>query len=299
MPIHIFSKVGLQFQLNSISYCPGISKFQEEAKNQEEVIKIVNEFIQFTNETYGQEIFTFMNVSGKEAPNYLYINNNLNYICDTYIADYIAGRDMPHIYNTGIDMDHFYHHCLNYSIIDAYYITYGLPPTKLSYLTVSPVFRTIINYMDRRIKYFKENHMEKIDPSSPKFVIYSGHDSNIAAMDVFLKDVFKIQYDKPEYTTSQLFELWHNSSGYFVKYLYNQREKAVYELENFKKIIDKNILPQKEINEICQVNDKNKKFRNDIEGENIYKKIFIIIVGLIIISSGFLISITILKRRNE
>ena len=297
MPIHVFSRVGLQFQLNSASYCPGAAKFQEEAKKQEEVVRIVNEFTQYMNDTYGKYIFKFMNVSSEKTPDYLFINNNLNYICDTYIADYTAGRYMPHIINTGIDMDSFYHHCLNDTYIDLYYISYGIPPTKLSYLSVSPVFRTIFNYMDRRIKYFEENNADKIDSSSPKFVIYSGHDSTLAGMDVFMKAEFNIQYDNPQYTSSQLFELWHNKSGYFVKYLFNQNEKASYELNDFKERVNKKLLSQEEINEICEVNNEVNNIEI-IESGNIYKKILIIEIGLLIVMLGLLVSLLILKRKK-
>ena len=297
IPIHLFSKVGLQFKLNDDNYCPGVAKFKNESKNQEEVKRNVNEFVKNTNKTFGKYIFQFMNVSGEKTPNYLYKNNNLYYICDSFIADYFNGRDMPHINNTGIDMDKFYYHCLNYTIIYSYYIYYGLPPTKLSYLTVSPIFRTIFNYFDRRIKLFNESLENKIEPSSPKFVIYSGHDSTMAGIDVFLKAEFNIEYDNPEYTNSQLFELWYNKSGFFVKYLYNQKEKAVYELNNFKEKVNQKLLPESEIKEICGINNDKKSIDN-IEKENIYKKIFITIIGIIIISISLLISAIILKRNN-
>lgn len=291
MPIHLFSRVGLQFKLNDNDFCPGIIKYKEESKNQKDVKKIVKEFIDNTNETFGKYIFEFMNVSSEKTSDYLYTKNNLYYICDTFIADYFSGIYMPHIIQTGIDMDKFYYHCLNYSIIDSYYLSYGLPPTKLSYLTSSPVFRTIFNYMDRRIKLFEENNPDKIDPSSPKFVIYSGHDSTVAGIDVFLKSVFGIEYDNPQYTTSQLIELWHNKSGYYVKYLYNQKEKGTYKLNDFKEKINKNILPEDEINEICRV-----KIISSIKKENIFKKVFIIIIGMVIISFALLVSVTILKK---
>jgi hypothetical protein len=291
MPIHLFSRVGLQFKLNDNDFCPGIIKYKEESKNQKDVKKIVKEFTDNTNETFGKYIFEFMNVSSEKTSDYLYTNNNLYYICDTFIADYFSGIYMPHIIQTGIDMDKFYYHCLNYSIIDSYYLSYGLPPTKLSYLTSSPVFRTIFNYMDRRIKLFEENNPDKIDPSSPKFVIYSGHDSTVAGIDVFLKSVFGIEYDNPQYTTSQLIELWHNKSGYYVKYLYNQKEKGTYKLNDFKEKINKNILSEDEINEICRV-----KIISSIKKENIFKKVFIIIIGMVIISFALLVSVTILKK---
>ena len=237
-----------------------------------------------------------MNVS---TPNYLFVNNNLHYICDTYIADYISGRDMPHIKKTGIDMDKFYDHCLNHTILTTYDAYYGIPPTKLSYLTVSPIFRTIFNYMDRRIKLNEEHTPDKIEPSSPKFVIYSGHDSTIAGMDIFLKTEFNIDYDIPEYTTSQLFELWQNKSGYFVKYLYNQKEKAVYELNDFKEKINKKILSENEVNDICK--PKTKNFLINVRAkkkEIFYQRIFFIMIGFVFISIALLISVCILKRNN-
>ena len=61
--------------------------------------------------------------------------------------------------------------------------------------------------MDRRIYINEHNDFKDINSSSPKYVIYSGHDSTVGAIDVFLKDVFNISYENPEYTTSQYFEL--------------------------------------------------------------------------------------------
>ena len=38
-----------------------------------------------------------MNAWWEKNPNYIWEDSNLYYICDSYIADYISGRDMPHI----------------------------------------------------------------------------------------------------------------------------------------------------------------------------------------------------------
>ena len=222
LPPHIFSRSGKQFKLNNDDFCPGISKLENEAKNQEEVKRIMNEFIKRTNDTFGKYIFQFMNISGEVTPDYLYMNSNLLYICESFVSDYFYGKDMPHVKNTGIDMKKFYKHCLNYFIIINYDINYGSPPTKLSYLVISPIFRTFFNNMDRRIKLFNEKNEDKIESSSPKFVIYSGDDSTIAGIDIFLKAEFNIEHEIPIFTSSQIFELWHNKSGFYllvVKYL--------------------------------------------------------------------------------
>ena len=293
IPIHIFSKLGLQFKLNDEAYCPGIKKYKDEAKNLEKVKEILNDFYKYTNDSYGENIFEFMNVSVESDPRYIWEDSNLYYICDSYIADYVFGREMPHIKNTGIDMEEFYYHCLNHSFIDTYYVNYGLPPTKASYLTVSPMFRSIFNYMDRRIYINEHNDSKEINSSSPKFVIYSGHDSTVGAVDVFLKNEFNISYENPEYTTSQIFELWQIDNEYHIRYLYNQKEKAIYKYNDFKmKTLDK-LLSQNQVEEECFGNNR------IIEKENIFKRIFLIIIGIAIVLFLLLISLILLEKKRK
>ena len=295
IPIHLFSKYGLQYKLNDADFCPGIQNYKDEAKNQENVKQILNQFYQYTNDTYGKYIFNFMNISWENNSNYIWEDSNLYYICDTYIADYVSGRDMPHINNTGIDMEDFYNHSLNNSIINTYYVGYGLPPTKASYLAVSPIFRTIFNYMDRRIYINEHNDFKDINSSSPKYVIYSGHDSTVGAIDVFLKDVFNISYENPEYTTSQYFELWEINKKYYIKYLYNQKEKGSYEYDIFKKTTLENLFTQNKVEEICLGPKK-----RILEEEDIFKEIFVIVVAIAIVAFLLFISLLILdKKRNK
>ena len=45
MPIHLFSKVGLQFKLNDDKICPGAIEFRKEAMQQEEVKKRINIYL--------------------------------------------------------------------------------------------------------------------------------------------------------------------------------------------------------------------------------------------------------------
>ena len=296
IPVHTFSKNGLQFKLNEVDTCPGIQQYKDEAKNQEKVKTILNEFYQYTNDTYGEYIFKFMNVSWEKTPNYLWEDSNLYYICDAYIADYISGRDMPHIKNTEINMEDFYNQCLKHSYIDTYYVNYGLPPTKASYITVSPMFRTIFNYMDRRIYINEHNEYKEINSSSPKYVIYSGHDSTCGAIDVFLKAEFNISYDNPEYTTSQYFELWENNNKYYIKYLVNQKEKSFYEYDEFREKITSKLFPQDEIEEICNGKER---INLIIKRENIFKKLFLVVISIGLVTFLLLISLLLLEKKRK
>ena len=297
IPIHLFSQYGLQYKLNDADYCPGIQKFKDEAKNQEKVKNLLEDFYQYTNDTYGDYIFKFMNISWENNPNYIWEDSNLYYICDTYIADYVSGREMAHIRNTGIDMEEFYNHSLNQSIINTYYVGYGFPPTKASYLAVSPIFRTIFNYMDRRIYINEHNNFKDINSSSPKYVIYSGHDSTLGAMDVFLKDVFNISYNNSEYTASQYFELWEIDKKYYIKYLINQKENEnyIYEYDIFKKKTSENLFSQDKVEEIC-LGPSNKRA---IKEDNIFKLILFISCPIAIVVFLLLILLIIIDKKRK
>ena len=253
--------------------------------------ELSNQFYQYTHDTYGEYIFKFMNISWKDNKDYIWKDPNLLYICDTYIADYYAGREMENIKKTGIDMDAFYNHCLNSTIVDTY-VAYGIPPTKASYITVSPLFRTIFDYMDKRIYLNEHNNSDSINSSYPKYIIYSGHDSTVAAIDVFLEYEFNITFDIPEYTTSQYFELWEINKTYYIKYLVNQKEKAKYEFSRFKKAIFEKIIPKDELEDICFG-------RNDTAKENLFKILFFSSISLATVCLLLLISLLILEARRK
>ena len=145
-PVHIFpTNYDHQYQLFRKNECPGIEKYINEIKNSSEYINLTNEICERINNTYGEYIFKFMNKSGIEEPNYLYDFNNLFSIADTFVADYFNGKDLKYINDTGINMDKFYNECLNISSIDSYYRTFGLTPSKLLYISISPAFISLFN----------------------------------------------------------------------------------------------------------------------------------------------------------
>ena len=154
------------------------------------------------------------------------------------------------------------------------------------------MFRSIFNYMERRIYLNEHNNYNSINSSSPKYVIYSGHDSTVGAVDVFLNAEFNITYENPEYTTSQYFELWEIGNEYYIKYLVNQKEKAKFKYDDFKKMIKDKTFIQDEVEEICFGNKK-------IEKENIFKTIFFIILSMAIVAFLLLISLLILEKKRK
>ena len=299
-PVHIYpTNYDHQFQIYRIDECPGIAKYLDEARDSEELKQIFNESSTQINNTYGEYIFKFMNKSGVEDPYYLFDYSELFSIADTFIADYYNGRELKNINDTGINMDDFYNDCLNISFIESYYRQFGIPVSKVLYIGVSPVFRTLFSYMDMRINLDKNGESDKILSESPRFVLTAGHDSSLAANDLFLKAEFNISYERAEYSHSQFYELWKNeiNGKYFIKYLVNHKEKAIFDYEDFKLKILPKLYSTDEINKICK--GETEIFLGANYKKSIIKKNFLIILIIILITLFLLFYDIFYNNRNR
>ena len=259
-PNHIFPvNYDHQYQIFRKEECPGIVKYLNEIRNGEEIINLTYEISERINNTYGEYIFKFMNKSGVEEPLYLYNFDNLFDIADTFIADYFNGRKLKYINDTEIEMEKFYNECLNISFIESYYRTFGISPSKLLYISISPLFNSLFSYMDKIIESGKNNSVEKNNVSnSPKFVLIAGHDNSLGLNDLFLKHEFGLDFDRAVYSHSHAYELWKNESDnkYYIRYLVNQKQKFELEYEKFKEKVKSKLYSSEKIEEICNSNQK-------------------------------------------
>lgn len=280
-PVYLYpNDFGKEFLLYEPDICPNIVKYREDAQNSETMKKIYSETSERLNNTFGEYIFKFMNISGEEEPYYLWNTTNMYYIGDTFIADYIDGREMKLIRNTGIDIENFYKNSLNLSSLETYFGYFGNPLEITTYLQMSPVFRSIFNFMEMRIDLDKKGETNKITNKSPRFVMVSGHDTTLAANDLFLKEEFGIDYEHAVYCSSQIYELWKNEQNgkYFIKYLVNQELKAEFDFQEFKEKVWKKIFTEKKVIEICEgIKEK------DTQKIKIMKILFFISSGMVII----------------
>ena len=106
----------------------------------------------------------------------------------------------------------------------------------------------------------------------------AGHDTTLAANDLFLKEEFGVEYEHAVYGSSQIYELWKNevTGKYFIKYLVNQEEKAEFDFEYFKEKVWKKIYTEEQVIEICD------GVESEIENKEI-KVLFFICLGLLIV----------------
>ena len=304
IPVYIFDGKKLEFGLYDGRSCPGIKKYKKENQESERVKKIYEDIMKYTNKTFGQYVLKFMNTTDLK---FLWNKTNIYYISDTFFSNYFNGRIMKYIKDTGINMEAFYNNSFNVTFIDTYHYTFGIPSTKTVYISVSPMFRNIFNYMDLRINLDKENKPDEIIANSPRFVIVSGHDTSLAPIDIFMESEFGIDFGMATYASSQTFELWKNGTTgkYSIHYLFNQKLKGVFDFEEFRTKVNNKTYNHEQIKQICFSNETESLsfieeiktvYNNNFNTKNIL--IFISICLIIIILIGGIFYLKNKKRKQ-
>ena len=294
IPVHIIDGTKLEFGLYDGKNCPGIKKYEKENQESERVKKIYNDIMKYTNDTFGQYVLKFMNTTDF---NFLWNKTNLYYISDTFFSNYFNGRIMQYINDTGINMEAFYNNSFNVTFIDTYHYTFGIPSTETVYISVSPMFRSIFNYMELRIKLDKENKPDEIVANSPRFVIVSGHDTSLAPIDIFMESEFGIDFGMATYASSQTFELWKNGTTgkYSIHYLFNQKLKGIFDFDEFRNKVNEKTYNHEKIKEICNATESlsfiettiNNVYYNNFNKKNILIFIFICLIIILLIGGIF------------
>lgn len=303
-PIRVFSKKSYEFRLTDSGYCPGISKYK---KSSEEVERKSKELCRITNDTFGEYIFKFMN---NTYPNYLMSFATVNSICDAFIAAYVENKDMTHIRNSGIDLKAFFEHAKVVTFYNTFFKSNGDPINEVSYIAMSPIFRKMFNFMDKRINLNKKGTPDKIVPNSPRYVIMSGHESTLASSGRYLNAEFGVELTETLYASSETFELRRNETDgkYYINYFFNQELKATFDYDFFKNKVLNRIYTQKEIKEICEEkkggeDDEDEEEEDqdvEVKDENLVWKIsFYSVMGVSVISFIVCLRCSLLLRRKD
>ena len=168
-------------------------------------------------------------------------------------------------------------------------------------MSQSPPMKKLIKWMEQRIELDKNEKSDKIVAGSPKFTIWSGHDSSITTFEIFMKLTFGTKYILPIFSSTILFELHKNEDKniYEIKYFVNDEILLTIDYEDFKKKVLEIIWNDEKIEEFCQFSIINSNKIDKIKIENKKYKRIIVVLILIILSSLSLNIFYLFKRKKK
>ena len=217
-PVHLFDKYAKYFNLYDSKVCPTVREFQDVNKKSEKFQNYSNSIIQ----NYGEKIIKLINKTDvSELTNY----ENMYFVFDTFIANLVDGRNMSKITESGLDINDFKNLTIDFLTWDQFYINYGDKDSYIGRMSFSPIFQYLFELIDSRINLdLSNNNTDNYDITNPKMLLYSGHDTSLAAMNVFLSYMFgeKIKSYYTYFASSFYFELYKNETQNFNKNNFNE-----------------------------------------------------------------------------
>ena len=210
-------------------------------------------------------------------------NNSSNYsiydasvICDSYVPNYVDGRNMSKLKKTGINFEEFYDFCLR--VLNE---TFGhiIPQNNKtrSYIQGTKYMELLVNYSKLRIdEDIKNSASNNSVSSSKKMLILSGHDSTISQQELFILNSLGENlelYRFPTFAGQIAFEITRkddnkekrNYSDYFVNYYFNDELLLNMTLSEFYNKVEPNIQSKEIIDEYYNSNGNTEK--NNTNGD--------------------------------
>ncbi len=183
-------------------------------------------------------------------------------VTDHFISSYIHKRkNLKFFEDERIDLKEYYEECIKFKNISMYEIE---TTKKIGVMAASPIFRDMLHYMDNIIKINLSKDINKLEnkKKAPKFIMYSGHDYIIAALQLYLNIAFGIPYFYPCFASNQFFEL-HKEDGiddnklkekdFHVEFYFNGNLLLNVSYPEFKKKISKLMWSMDQIIDFCKV----------------------------------------------
>jgi len=269
-PVHLFDYNAKYFHLYDARICPGVKEYQDENKKSEKYLNYSNGII----DKYGEKIIKLEN---KTDISELRTFENMYSVFDTFMANWIDGRDLSKFTESGINLDEFKNLTIDFLTWDLFYISFGDKDSYVARVAFSPVFRYLFQLMDNRIEMDLKNQKDVYNSLNPKMLLYSAHDTTLSSMNVFLTYMFGKERVKSFYTyfaSSFYFELYQNETAkilndkdnfdekYYLNVLFN--EKNIFggpiSYAEFKMNIFNKLLSESEINVFCKFSEKNYQY---------------------------------------
>jgi len=301
-PVHLFDKkdhIFLLHELDEISDCNVIrDKRKNILKYSEKIKKKSNEFLNKYNESlYKMYIKNGMNKS--KIFDFYFID----VFCDHFISDRYDNKNLFFLEKFGFNLDELELNCND--VLSFVLENYVYGDEDILYMSKTPIFKEIINYMEKKIELDKNNNNinDKNSFKNLKYVVYSTHDSSLSGIELIMRNLFGTEYINPEFGCNLYFELHkkddfnlnisNNNNNfndiYYVNYIVNDKNLITVDYKEFKNKIEKFFWKENEIQSYCKfsivdrsyVNYQNKLIFNCILLGIIYIISFIYMIKLI------------------
>ena len=265
IPIHIFNRKDQDFLLSAPINCKPVSEIR---KNSLKSNLIKNTIKDFKNK-YKKKLDYFFKLKNI---NFTYDFTHILDFCDNFISDLIQFIDLNDFYLiTNITFKNLKDDCNKIFKINLENYQFG--NKKLLFISQTPVIKKLVYYMKKRIEIEEGILIENIYEKYPKFLIYSGHDSSLIGIMLWMKELFNCKTILPLFGSSIYFELYKNDNlsslkgnfdDYFIKYIINDEELITLSFKEFKEISEKFFWNDKEIFDYCKfdiINVDSKKMK--------------------------------------
>ena len=254
IPINYFHKEKKPYLLTEEEDCPRTKYIKQDNFKKKDVQNFIKEF----SVKYSNKLMDYFNITDKNIfENYYF----LLAVTDHFISSYIHKRkNLIFFENEGINLKEYYEECIKFKNISMYEIE---TTKEVGIMAGSPVLKDILHYMDNIINLNKKKNKDlKKKKNTPKFVMYSGHDYIIAAVQLYLNAVFNTPCFYPGFASNQFFELHKqdgidennlNENHFHVEYYFNGNLLLNVSYPEFKRKISEIMWSMDQIIDFCKV----------------------------------------------
>ena len=254
IPIKNFDKSEHFFLLHDLSYISGcitIDEVQEKHIKSNKTNNLINEF----KNNFGNKIKKiFKDIKHKE---FIFDFYYINTFCDHLISNILESADLSILEKYNLNINELNNFCQNIAQYNLEEIECG--NKDIIFMSLSPTMKQLLLWMDNRIKLDKEGKTDQLVGGSPKFTIWSAHDSSLAANEMFFKYVFGTKFIIPVFGSTVIIELHKNetnkNNSYYIQYFVNDELLLEIDYNIFKENILKYLWNEKEINTFCKFED--------------------------------------------
>ena len=253
IPINFFHKEKKPYLLTEETECPRTKYIKQQNYKK----KYVQDFIKNFREKYADKWMKYFNITDKTRfENYYFLLE----VTDHFISSYIHKRkNLKFFEKEGINLKEYYEDCIQFKNISMYEIE---TTQELGIMAGSPIFKEMIHYMDNIINLNINNEFEEKKNKTTRFIMYSGHDYIISAVQLYLNSIFNTPCFYPCFAANQFFEFHKRDDignngikedDFFLQYFYNGELILNVSYPEFRRKVMSKMWSMAEIIDFCKV----------------------------------------------